>query len=432
MNTLILKFRKAIGILIVSLVCTQYAAAQSQQEGLGLPGDNLNLSAVLDVFQQSKTLEEFESSINSENNKINNLDLNYDGRIDYIKVKDYPDGNLHSIVLQIDVNMNESQDVAVIYTEKRNNGNVDIQIVGDEDLYGKNYVIDLGNNQNTNTPNPGYNGGMMYDDNYGYNNYVAPSNWNIIVYMYSPSYSMWHSPWYWGYYPRRWNAWSPFYWNDYYNHCYHNYGWYSHNYYYGNRNRFRNHHSNWYGRNRHRSNVYHNNRQRGVYAKSYQGRPPVRKPIVGKPVAVTQNIRNVDNRVNSPGNRLDRNKTVSPQVNRVDRVQMQNQRNAKPQETQAAPLRKVENQRIQENNRQQQNRRFRRCDHNSNSVFRRYSGLNNSSHGCRKYKDRSSNLVVYRKCKDLSNSPEFRRYKGLSNSNHVSRKRVRNHREGRK
>src|SRR5215203_2911079 len=37
---------------------------------LGLAGDNLDLYAVLDVFQKSKTIEEFEKSLNDEKAKI--------------------------------------------------------------------------------------------------------------------------------------------------------------------------------------------------------------------------------------------------------------------------------------------------------------------------------------------------------------------------
>ena len=34
--------------------------SQEEQELLGLPGDNLNLYATLDLFQKSKTIEDFE------------------------------------------------------------------------------------------------------------------------------------------------------------------------------------------------------------------------------------------------------------------------------------------------------------------------------------------------------------------------------------
>jgi hypothetical protein len=350
MKSIIFQFKTVIGLLFLALMTAPSAYAQNQQDGLGLPGDNLNLSAVLDIFQQAKTLEQFEADLNSDNYKINNLDLDYDGRTDYIKVVDYPDGKLHSIVLQIDINRNESQDVAVIYTEQKNNGQVDIQIVGDESLYGKNYVIDLGNNQSNGTYNPGYSGNVAYDNGYDNYNYVAPSSWNIIVYMYAPSYTRWYSPWYWGYYPRRWNPWTPFFWNDYYYHCYNNYGWHYRNYCYGTRNRFYNHHSNWYGRNRHRSTVYSNNRQRGVYTKTYQGRPPIRKPIAGKPVPVSRNFANNNDRLNNGATRPDNNRLNGRNnaTQRVDRAKIQSE-----EVNRQAPVRAAEGNRPQQIERQQ-------------------------------------------------------------------------------
>ena len=63
----------------------------SQEKGdttalLGLPGDNLDLYAVLTLFQKSKTIEAFEKSLNDEKEGINNLDLNLDKKVDFIKV----------------------------------------------------------------------------------------------------------------------------------------------------------------------------------------------------------------------------------------------------------------------------------------------------------------------------------------------------------
>ncbi len=360
MKAIIFNLKAVIGVLFVSFMSTQVAFSQNQQDGLGLPGDNLNLSAVLDLFQQAKTLEQFEADLNSESYKINNLDLDYDGRTDYIKVIDYPDGKLHSIVLQVDINKNESQDVAVIYTEKKNNGEVDIQIVGDESLYGKNYVIDLGNNnQNSGTYNPGYSGNVVYDNGYDNYNYVSPSSWNIIVYMYTPSYTRWYSPWYWGYYPRRWNPWRPFFWNDYYYHCYNNYGWQYRNYCYGTRNRFYGHHSHWYGRNRHRSSIYNNNRQRGLYTKTYQGRPPVRKPMAGKPVPVSRNFANSGGRTNNGNTQLNNNRQNGRNnaTQRLERTNIQNQT-----ERNQAPVRNGNNSRPQQLDRPQQQPRPQQMD----------------------------------------------------------------------
>jgi len=99
--------KKLIALLFLStIVYTQSAFSQKSEkiDSLGLPGDNLNLYAVLDLFQKSKTFEDFEKSLNEEDSNINNLDLNNDDKIDYIKVIDHQTGESHAVVLQVPVN----------------------------------------------------------------------------------------------------------------------------------------------------------------------------------------------------------------------------------------------------------------------------------------------------------------------------------------
>src|SRR6187455_2303866 len=79
---------------------------------LGLPGDNLDLYAVLTLFQKSKTIEEFEKSLNDEKTKINNLDLDLDKKVDFIKVVTKKKDDSYSFILQVDVTKTEAQDVA--------------------------------------------------------------------------------------------------------------------------------------------------------------------------------------------------------------------------------------------------------------------------------------------------------------------------------
>jgi hypothetical protein len=72
-----------------------HAQTEGQEEKLNLPGDNLNLYAVMKMFQESETLEIFEKKLNEEDNRINNLDLNGDDQIDYIRVLDEVDGDVN-------------------------------------------------------------------------------------------------------------------------------------------------------------------------------------------------------------------------------------------------------------------------------------------------------------------------------------------------
>jgi len=130
----------ALFCLLILKVSAQDATAQppgQQPEQLNLPGDNLNLYAVMKLFQESPTLEEFEKKLNDQSLKVNNLDLDGDNKIDYIKVVDNVDGDVHNIALKVDVNKDQDQDVAVFVVKKESSGQVDIQLIGDEALYGK-------------------------------------------------------------------------------------------------------------------------------------------------------------------------------------------------------------------------------------------------------------------------------------------------------
>jgi len=187
------------------------ASAQTQDNNdgsLGLPGDNLNLYAVMNLFQESKTLQQFEKSLNDENSKINNLDLNGDGQTDYISVVDKVEGRAHTIVLKDAISATETQDVAVFYVNKDANNQVQIQLIGDEALYGKDYIIEPSADGNA-TANPGYSGNEEHV-------VAAPSAWPIIGALFLRNYIAWHSPWYYGYYPNYWRPWHPLFWHSYY------------------------------------------------------------------------------------------------------------------------------------------------------------------------------------------------------------------------
>jgi hypothetical protein len=211
--------------VLVSFVTTVFSQ-NYPEEYLGLPGDNLNLYAVMKLFRESKTLEDFERGLNDENSRINNLDLNGDNLIDYITVTDYVDGNVHTIVLRALLDRNESQDVAIFTVEKFRNGSVEIQLIGDEALYGRNYIIEPIYDE---TPNPGYMGNRASATNVTLvrTTTYQVATWPVIRFIFMPNYVVWRSSWYWGYYPVSWRPWRPYYWHYYYG--YH-YNWY-HDYY---------------------------------------------------------------------------------------------------------------------------------------------------------------------------------------------------------
>jgi hypothetical protein len=232
-----------ITAILVALVAAGTAVkAQNQEEYLGLPGDNLNLYAVMKLFRESRTLEDFERNLNDQKSNINNLDLNGDNRVDYIRVIDNIDGDVHTIVLQDAVSERENQDVAVFTVQRFDNGQVMVQLTGDEELYGKDYIIEpiFDDPNSLETPNPGYAGNNRpvngQNITYVKTTTVEIGAWPLIRYIYMPTYTVWHSSWRWGYYPSYWNPWRPYYWHYYYG--YH-YNWY--NDYYGNYRRWNYH-----------------------------------------------------------------------------------------------------------------------------------------------------------------------------------------------
>jgi hypothetical protein len=284
--------KKIAFLFLLFTVCNNkdtFSQKIEKADSLGLPGDNLNLYAVLDLFQKSKTFEEFEKQLNLEDSKINNLDLNNDDKTDYIKVIDHQTGESHAVVLQVLVSEKETQDVAVIEIEKDKSGKVLVQIVGNEELYGKDYIVEPTENDPTakvadpnkksdttvtsdgktviinNTTN-NYN--TTTSQNNSPDTYVVVNQWPIIHYVYTPAYVVYVSPWHWYYYPSWWSPWSPWYWHSYYWHHYnyhhHHYGHYHRTNYY----RAPNAH-NYYGPRRSVSATVQQNRTSKVYQRTY-------------------------------------------------------------------------------------------------------------------------------------------------------------------
>ncbi|MEK8179746.1 hypothetical protein WMW71_05280 [Flavobacterium buctense] len=272
-----------------------FSQSNNEPEALGLPGDNLSLYAVLEVFQKSKTIEDFEKSLNDKEGNVNNLDLNNNDETDYISVISEKDGDNHSIILQVAVNEKENQDIAVIEVSKNKSGKVVVQIIGDEELYGKDYIVEPSNEVVGGTPNPGYTGGDTViinnntTNNYNTTNttnntsnnngasYVEPSGWSVVMFLFSPVYVVYRSPFYWGYYPSYWHPWRPIYYHSYWG--YH--GHYHHHHHYRRTTIIINHnhyHNNYYGR-RKSSMIVANNRRDGRYNGIYDGRT-YKKPTV--------------------------------------------------------------------------------------------------------------------------------------------------------
>ncbi|MFT5823578.1 MAG: hypothetical protein ACI8ZM_004840 [Crocinitomix sp.] len=191
-------------LLLSALIGGMIVSNAQESDSLGIIGDNLDLNAVLETFRTAESIEEFENSINSTENKINNLDLNEDDQIDYIQVIDNAEGDAHALILRIDISEGESQDVAVIELEKTGTENAAIQIIGDADLYGEDYIVEPLSAVSTGNMPPAF-------------VVINVWNWKSIRYIFAPTYKPWRSPWRWGNYPKTWKTRKPYKWRTYHN-----------------------------------------------------------------------------------------------------------------------------------------------------------------------------------------------------------------------
>jgi hypothetical protein len=254
-------------ILVLSFLnLSAFSQSVADSTLLGLPGDNLDLYAVLDLFQKSKTIEDFEKSLNLEKTAINNMDLDLDKKVDFIKVVTKQDKDDFTFILQIAVSKTETQDVAVIFVTKDENKKITMQIVGDEDLYGKNYIVEL---KESSTPavtaNPGYKGPdtVKVVSAPATTTTVIVEQAPVVQYVYSPAYVPYVPPYYYGYYPPYFAAFSVmaigFYWGS-HAHYHHGYGYHGNTTVIHNTNNFNN-----YNRTRNTSNTVNHNKANGNY-----------------------------------------------------------------------------------------------------------------------------------------------------------------------
>jgi hypothetical protein len=243
------------------------AAAAADTTTLGLPGDGLDLYAVLNLFQKSKTIEEFEKSLNLKETGINNLDLNLDGKVDFIKVTTKQKDKDFTFICQVDVTEKEVQDVAVILVSKDKDGKVTMQIVGDPELYGKDYVIEP---KTTPTPsvtaNPAYTGADPVTVSVpASTTTVVVEQVPIVQYVYSPVYVPYYPPYYYSYYPPYFAAFTVMAVGIYrHNNYYHHGGYYGGH---GNTVVVHNHntYNNYNNNSRHTSNTVNHNNSNGNY-----------------------------------------------------------------------------------------------------------------------------------------------------------------------
>jgi hypothetical protein len=182
-----MKTRKLIsGISLILLFSFSQVAAQEDFTIVAPTSEVaewLDLNAVAELFKDAETIEDFENDLNDPDIGINNLDLNEDGYVDYIRVVEQVSEYTHLIILQVLLGDDEFQDIATIEIEKSGEDECNLQVHGNEVFYGQDYYV---------TPT-----------------YVHVYRWPIITWIYRPVYRPYRSVYYYGYYPRWWKPYRP-------------------------------------------------------------------------------------------------------------------------------------------------------------------------------------------------------------------------------
>ena len=146
----------------------------------------LDLNAVAAAFAEARSVREFEQIINSSRYMINNLDLNRDGWIDYLRVIEVHSGAYHTLLIQACLAPSVFQDVATLVAERLAD-RLYVEVIGDPYLYGYNYIV-----------RPVF--------------IRRPPMWEVYGHA---SYSPWSSPYYYNYWPSYYTQPKPIYLNHY-------------------------------------------------------------------------------------------------------------------------------------------------------------------------------------------------------------------------
>jgi hypothetical protein len=146
----------------------------------------LDLNAVAAAFAESRSVKEFEQIINSSRYMINNLDLNHDGWIDYLRVIETYRGSYHTLLIQACLAPGMFQDVATLIAEHRPDA-LYVEVIGDRYLYGYNYIV-----------RPVF--------------VKRPPMWDVYG---RSNYACWSSPYYYGSFPSYYTQPKPIYLNHY-------------------------------------------------------------------------------------------------------------------------------------------------------------------------------------------------------------------------
>lgn len=168
-----------VGVFLLIVIFSIFRSCQSDNhynvniQSINMAHEGLNLQSVGTLLKKTKDAKELEELINSKSEGINNLDLNDDGKVDYIHVSEYGSGDkARGFSLYTELAKDDKQEIATIEIEKLED-QASVQVHGNQQIYGH---------------------GHYYHNHFGITDFI------LMSYLFSP-HPYYYSPYNYGYYP---------------------------------------------------------------------------------------------------------------------------------------------------------------------------------------------------------------------------------------
>jgi len=126
----------AIAFAIVLAGCSQNPQQNNVSISSNAPA-GFDVNKLGEIVKTSTNPQVLEKAINDPKNQINNLDLDKDGKIDFLKVNETGKNELQIID---DFSSNQSMTIATIKVNPTNNNSADLNIQSNPDYAGSNYM----------------------------------------------------------------------------------------------------------------------------------------------------------------------------------------------------------------------------------------------------------------------------------------------------
>ena len=149
-------------------------ASQSCSRRRVSAAEGLNLVALSELVKDTKSPEELERKLNDPGVGVNNLDLDKDGKVDYLNVAEYGDNKIKGLSFYVELGdkPDQIQEVATVNIKENEDGTYEVETSGNDAIYG-----------NNSTYRRSYSGGifrnmaMFYFMNRMMNPYRSPFGW---------------------------------------------------------------------------------------------------------------------------------------------------------------------------------------------------------------------------------------------------------------